>query len=145
MGQRGSFPEASSRLPTTPPPLWAEDTACSEKRYTTPSFLPSAPEGLKGAPRSLLGGVDVYMCAHVHGCMCVYVCTCVQVRKCVHCLYVFSVCVCVCLLTPWPEEKVQNAATHPHLQANKKKKTSQTKCGPRWHPNLACLPLPRPE
>ena len=60
------------------------------------------------------------MCMCVHTCMRVYVCACVGVHKRVCCLYAFSICVCVSTHSMARGKRVQNAATHPHLQAKKK-------------------------
>ena len=95
MGQRGSFPEASSRLPTTPPPLWAEDTACSERKdIRHPASFPPPLRGLR-EPRGL--SWEVWMCMCVRTCLgvCVYMCARVYgcVSVCIVCM--FSLCVCV--------------------------------------------------
>lgn len=71
--------------------------------------------------------MNARVCVRKHG---VCVCTCVQVRECVHHMY-GSLCVNVCLFTPQPSERVQNAIPSPP------KPTEQTECCPRW-------PLPTP-
>lgn len=61
----------------------------------TPGFLPSSPEGLKGAPRApgssilVLGGVDEGARAHTS-----MVCMCVRVYRCVS---VYTMCMVLCV------------------------------------------------
>ena len=127
-GPEGLLPRGQFKAADHPTPASGRGHCLlGEKRYTTPSFLPSASAGLKGAPRSLLGGVVTHVCTHVHGCMCVYVCTCIRVHKCVHCLYVFSIYVCVCSLHG--QRKKSSKCCHPSPPPGQKSKLAKQNAG----------------
>lgn len=71
------------------------------------------------------------MCVHMCICVCVPVCAHIYEPVGVRIVWVFSEFVCVYLLTPWPEERAQNAGQTNKMLA-------------KMAPSLASLTFHRP-